>query len=353
MKTPFNEPIDASQERLDDSTSDPYLRPTRSGCLSRLVRTLALLSALVGTGAAVVGFLYWRNVSQPIDVETASPGKLVGWLALRDLSVETPETRERLFERYVETLEDENGVVEPEKLEIPEQAKRFANRFFAKRDDSNATSEKAKTAERLPVMRLDYYVAPRSADSPIASDFVLSDEVRPGPALLERWNASRDAQKNGAVEKTSAVEKNIRLLVMQWFVAKRRDYDAAPDAEKETRLEAIVDELLGWQELYGKIQTDASRTALLAEFEKTVASWNEFEEPEELAKTLWFKDLIVATIAAQETPLGQIAPPKPPRARKLAAEESTRPAARDFGARTLDAARRFFFGTPRAETPSL
>ncbi len=362
MKTPFHESLDEQEEQLDAFPTEPYLRPTRRGRFRRFVRTSALLAALVvGAGGAVVGLLYWRNVSAPIDVETASTGRLVGWLALRDLSAETPETRARLFERYVETLGDENGGVEPEKIEIPESAKRIANVFFAKRADAK-TSTKPAPAERLPILRLDYRVAPRAADSPIASDFVLSDEVRPGPALLERWNASREARERGDVEKTSAVEKNIRLLVMQWFVAKRRAYDAAPDAEKEAFLAATVDELLGWQGLYDKIQTDAtkanaSRAALLAEFEKTVASWNEFAEPEELAKTLWFKDLIVATIAAQETPLGRFAPPKPPRARKLASEESPRsPAARDFGARTLDAARRFFFETaetaPDADAPS-
>lgn len=369
MKTPFNESATPSQEEFDATPTEPYLRPTRRGCFGRLVRTAATLAALGAVSAgSIAGILYWHNVSEPIDVENASTGKLVGWLALRDLSAETPETRERLFERYVATLGGEGGDVEPQKIEIPEQAKRLASRFLANLSGSRSAEEPSadaasaakKNAARLPVLRLDYYVAPRSADSPLTSEFVLSEEVRPGPALLKRWNASREARENGVEqEKTSAVEKNIRLLVLQWFVAKRRDYDAAPDAQKAARLQAAADELLGWQELYGQIQLDATRTgasrvALLAEFEKTVASWNAFDPPEELAKTLWFKDLIVATLAARETPFGRLATPTPPRARRLETDEPTTEsnAARDLGRRTLDAARRFLFQSAETDAPS-
>ncbi len=369
MEKRFND-FDAPD--ADASYSEPYLRPVRSsrlGCFGRLALTAALLVVALGLVAA---FLYWRNVSAPIDAENASTGKLVGWLALRDLSVETPETRERLFDRYVETIGGADGVVEPEKLELPPQAKKFARIFFAERakndgdeelrfeeDDAALDASKTPNAKRAPYLRLDYYVAPRPVDSPRTSEYVLSDDVRPGPALLKRWNASREQAKNGAAKtkKTPAVEKNLRLLVMQWFVAKRKTYDAAPDAEKARRLQETIDELVGWQELYVKIQVDATQTTptraeMLAEFEKTVESWNEFETPEELAKTLWFKDLIVAAVAAQETPFGRLTPPKPPRARNVASNRSSETlenaakTGRDFGRQTLDAARRFFFGTP-------
>ncbi len=369
MKKRFND-FNASDAAA--SYSEPYLRPARSsrlGCFGRLALTTALFVVALGSVAA---FLYWRSVSAPIDAENASTGKLVGWLALRDLSAETPETRERLFDRYVETLGGADGVVEPEKLELPPQAKKFAQAFFANRAKDEAEAElqfeedavapvanSPSNAERAPYLRLDYYVAPRSVDSPQKSEYVVSDDVRPGPALLKRWKTSREKEKNGAAptNKTPAVEKNIRLLVMQWFVAKRKAYDVAPDAEKTRLIQETVDELLGWQELYKKIQRDATQTSaprseMLAEFEKTVASWNEFETPEELAKTLWFKDLIVANIAAQESPLGRIAPPKPPRARKVApvepfaTPENAAENGRDFGRRTLDATRRFLFGTP-------
>lgn len=374
MKKRFND-FDASD--ADAAYAEPYLRPARSsrlGCFGRLALTSALLVVALGSVAAL---FYWRSVSAPIDAENASTGKLVGWLALRDLSVETPETRERLFDRYLETLGGPDGVVEPEKLELPPQAKKFAQIFFADRAKDEAEEElqfeedavapvanSPSTAKRPSYWRLDYYVAPRPVDSPQTSEYVLSDDVRPGPALLKRWNAAREQAQNGAAKtkKTPAVEKNIRLLVMQWFVAKRKAYDAAPDAEKARQLEKTRDELLGWQEFYEKIQADATQTTptraeMLAEFEKTVDSWNEFATPEELAKTLWFKDLIVAAVAAQETPLGRFAPSTPPRARFAATEETSENAAekkRDFGRRTLDAARRFFFGTPdEADSPAL
>ena len=336
MTKRFND-FDASD--ADAASADPYLRSTRGsrlGCFGRLALASGLLVVALGSIAA---FLYWRSVSAPIDAENASTGKLVGWLALRDLSAETPETRERLFDRYIETLGGADGVVEPEKLELPPQAKKFARIFFAERanDESeeelrfeeNAAETAANSpsnAERPPYLRLDYYVAPRPIDSPQTSEYVLSDDVRPGPALLKRWNASREQAKNGAAptNKTPAVEKNIRLLVMQWFVAKRKVYDAASDADKARRLAETIDELAGWQELYIKIQVDATQTTptrseMLAEFEKTVDSWNEFATPEELAKTLWFKDLIVAAVAAQETPFGRFAPP---RARQTATNQT-------------------------------
>jgi len=108
---------------------------------------------------------------------------------------------------------------------------------------------------------------------------------------------------------------------MQWFVAKRRAYDKAPDAEKQRQIDETVAELLGWQKFYMKIQNDAtqttpSRAEMLAEFEKTVESWIELETSEELAKTLWFKDLLVAAVAKSETPLGRLTKSEPPRARK-------------------------------------
>lgn len=367
MKNRFND-FDASD--ADAPSVDPYsrsLRSSRRGCFGRFLRTAAVLFALLVVAlGSLATFFYWRSVSAPIDVENASTGKLVGWLALRDLSAETPETRERLFDRYVETIGGPDGVVEPEKLELPPQAKKFAQIFFADRANAEAEEElqfeenvvapvasAPSNADRAPYLRLDYYVAPRSVDSPQTSEYVLSDDVRPGPTLLKRWSASREEAKNAdaKTKKTPAVEKNVRLLVMQWFVAKRKAYDAAPDAEKTRLLQQTVDELLGWQELYIKIQFDAtqkkaSRAEMLAEFEKTVDGWNEFETPEELAKTLWFKDLIVAAVAAQETPLGRFAPPTPPRARKIATSENAAETERDFGRRTLDAARRFLFGTP-------
>lgn len=375
MKKRFN---DFAALDADASPADPYLRPARAsrlGCFGCLLRTTALLVVALGSVAA---FLYWRNVSTPIDAENASTGRLVGWLAFRDLSAETPETRERLFDRYVETLGGKDGIVEPEKLELSPQAKKFAQIFFADRakketkelrfeeDAVKLDANPSSTGKRAPYWRLDYYVAARPVDSPQTSEYVLSDDVRPGPALLKRWNASRKAPQNDGApsKKTPAVEKNVRLLVMQWFVAKRKAYDAAPDAEKALQIEKTRDELLGWQKFYKKIQVDATQTAaprseMLAEFEKTVESWNEFETPEELAKTLWFKDLVVAAVAAQETPIGRFAPPKPPRARQVAPPEfnetpTDAATGRDFGRPTLDAARRFLFGTPTdADAPAL
>lgn len=352
MKKRFNDFADYNAD-ADASSADPYLRPSRReergkrGCFVRLLRTAALLFALLVVAlGSVAALFYWRSVSAPIDVENASTGKLVGWLALRDLSAETPETRERLFDRYLETLESDDGVVEPEKLELPEQAKRFARLYFQRVEEAKKTQETPKlqtreeanaapsptpndaatsrrNAKRAPYLRLDYYVAPRNADSTETSEYVVSSDVRPGPALLERWNAARETSNADAAKraKTPAVEKNVRLLVMQWFVAKRRAYDKASDAQKQCRIDETVDELLGWQQLYAKIQNDAtqaqsSRAEMLAEFEKTVESWNELETPEELAKTLWFKDLIVAAAAKRETPLGRLTKSAPPRARK-------------------------------------
>ncbi len=343
MKKRFNDFADYNAD-ADASSADPYLRPTRRekrekrGCFVRLLRTAALLFALLIVAlGSVAGLFYWRSVSAPIDVENASTGKLVGWLALRDLSVETPETRERLFERYVETLESADGVVEPEKLELPEQAKRFARLYFQRVEkekeaqktkktqtqaETNDAAPSRRNAKRAPYFRLDYYVAPRSADSPETSEYVVSSDVRPGPALLERWNAAREKSNAAAKgDQTPAVEKNVRLLVMQWFVAKRRAYDKAPDAEKQRQIDETVAELLGWQKFYMKIQNDAtqtppSRAEMLAEFEKTVESWIELETSEELAKTLWFKDLLVAAVAKSETPFGRLTKSEPPRARK-------------------------------------
>ena len=360
----------------DASSVDPYLRPTRRkkrkerekrGCLARFLRTTALLfTLLIIAFGSFAALFYWRSVSAPIDAENASTGQLAGWLALRDLSAETPETRERLFDRYVETLEGDDGVVEPEKLELPEETKRFARLYFQRVEEAKKRQaqkeEKEKTpaptrrnAKRAPYLRLDYYIAPRSADSTETSEYVVSSDVRPGPALLKRWNASRENPTGADAKRsqTPAVEKNVRLLVMQWFVAKRRAYDKAPDAEKQRRIDETIDELLGWQELYKKIQNDSEQTPtpraqMLAEFEKTVESWNAIETPEELAKTLWFKDLIVAAVAARETPFGRLMKFEPPRARKSAdVETAPRPTFDRVRQAAQDATDRFRLAAPK------
>lgn len=265
----------------------------------RRFTVFVILILLVGGCVA----LFARRYMAPIVVEEATPDKAVGWLVLRDLSEESADNQEKLFDLYlgsvsVPSAEDAKKTT----YKLPEPVKKFSGLFLAGREKK--VDEWEKSYRRPPYLRVDYVIKPQKTRT---SQYVLSSDVAPGPSLEKRWNAQREQlAKGGKGAKKTLAEKNVQLLMMQWFATRCKSYDAAPDDQKKAKLDAIAAELSNVQGFYNGIREAAKKkpltqSELLKEFEMSVESWPEFASLEELAKILWFKDLVEGIVANQTT----------------------------------------------------
>ena len=265
----------------------------------RRFTVFVILILLVGGCVA----LFARRYMAPIVVEEATPDKAVGWLVLRDLSEESADNQEKLFDLYlgsvsVPSAEDAKKTT----YKLPEPVKKFSGLFLAGREKK--VDEWEKSYRRPPYLRVDYVIKPQKTRT---SQYILSSDVAPGPSLEKRWNAQREQlAKGGKGAKKTLAEKNVQLLMMQWFATRCKSYDAAPDDQKKAKLDAIAAELSNVQGFYNGIREAAKKkpltqSELLKEFEMSVESWPEFASLEELAKILWFKDLVEGIVANQTT----------------------------------------------------
>ena len=265
----------------------------------RRFTVFVILILLVGGCVA----LFARRYMAPIVVEEATPDKAVGWLVLRDLSEESADNQEKLFDLYlgsvsVPSAEDAKKTT----YKLPEPVKKFSGLFLAGREKK--VDEWEKSYRRPPYLRVDYVIKPQKTRT---SQYILSSDVAPGPSLEKRWNAQREQlAKGGKGAKKTLAEKNVQLLMMQWFATRCKSYDAAPDDQKKAKLDAIAAELSNVQGFYNGIREAAKKkpltqSELLKEFEMSVESWPEFASLEELAKILWFKVLVEGIVANQTT----------------------------------------------------
>lgn len=265
----------------------------------RRFTVFVILILLVGGCVA----LFARRYMAPIVVEEATPDKAVGWLVLRDLSEESADNQEKLFDLYLGSVSVPSGEdAKKTTYKLPEPVKKFSGLFLAGREKK--VDEWEKSYRRPPYLRVDYVIKPQKTRT---SQYILSSDVAPGPSLEKRWNAQREQlAKGGKGAKKTLAEKNVQLLMMQWFATRCKSYDAAPDDQKKAKLDAIAAELSNVQGFYNGIREAAKKkpltqSELLKEFEMSVESWPEFASLEELAKILWFKDLVEGIVANQTT----------------------------------------------------
>lgn len=285
-------------------------------------RPIVKLLILLGVLAVVLAFCGWRfyrNVSAPIDIENASTAKAVGWLAFRDLTRESAETRAELFDMYFGKITDDPDAAfsfDPDKdaIEIPSNLQSVVHTFLKSGEEK--VDEWNRKRVRPPFVRIDYVIR---GDGESTSQYVVSSDVFPGPALQERWQQRHIAATTGESHTTN-VERNVQMLLMQWFESRLKSYDAAPDAEKKAFLERCADEVDSLQKLYASLRASAgmrklNRSEQLREFERQNEGWCEFAELEELARVIWFKDLVVSVVVMRELnqPNSDLYPPKAPR----------------------------------------
>ncbi len=262
-------------------------------------RLVVLLVLVVG----VFGYCSWRYyqiIKAPLDVSKATNAQALSWLALRDLSSESEEKRSELFGFYYDKLTGGSGeLVENSKIEIPSGFQGVANSFLKNADQKVEKWNKSRV--RPPFARVDYVIKP-TGDHP--SKYVLSSDVKPGPGLQKRWQERQVAVARGSVH-TSTVERNVQTLLLQWFVKHSKDYDAAPDVRKKVHLEKFATELVKVQSLYNNFRVSGGQTQLvrelqLREFERVNEGWLEFASVDELARVMWFKDLLTTIIVLRE-----------------------------------------------------
>lgn len=285
-------------------------QPRRS--LVRFWWSLAIVILLLATCAGV----FYRNVMAPIDVENATLTKAVGWLALRDLTKETSETRAKLFEMYfgkvVENPDDSFEFDENlDELPLPANLQGVVGTFLKEGDKK--LEEWNQGRRRPPFVRIDYVIR---HDGDSTSKYIVSSDVAPGTALTKRWQEGHILVTSGR-SLASNVERNIQMLFMQWFLFRMKTYDALPDSEKKSFLERCADEIQTLQRFYVKLReanglAPLTRAEMLNQFERQNEGWCEFAQIDELAKVMWFKDLLVKVVVLQELNLSErdLYPPK-------------------------------------------
>lgn len=326
----------------DQNASDDSVTLKKNKISKRHIsKRLVVLIILVVGAFGYCGWRYHRIVKAPLDVSKATKTQALSWFALRDLSSESEEKRSELFDYYYRQLTSGSGeLTDGASVEIPSSLQSVASSFLKNADQKVESWSKKRV--RPPFARIDYVVKLSEGDHP--SKYVLSSDVKPGPGLKKRWQERQVAVARGAA-KTPVVERNVQMMLMQWFVDRSKRYDAVPDAKKKELLERYADELVKLQGLYNKFrvsggQTQLARSLQLREFERANEGWLEFATLDELAKTMWFKDLITSVIVLKEAGIdgSRFYPPTIKKKAPTSDAEAKRPVDR-----ALDAAKRYFF----------
>ena len=301
-------------------------------------RLVVLILLVVGV-FSYCSWRYYQIVKAPLDVSKATNTQALTWFTLRDLSSESKEKRSELFDFYYDKLTSGSGELSDNaKIEIPSSLQGVASSFLKNADQK--VENWSKNRVRPPFARLDYVIKP-TGDHP--SKYVLSSDVKPGPGLQKRWQERQVAIARGSV-RTTAVERNIQMLFMQWFIEHSKTYDEAPDVRKKVHLEKFATELMKLQALYNNLrisggQTRLSRELQLREFERVNEGWIEIASVDELARVMWFKDLLTTIIVLREAGVdnSKIIPP-PIRKDETAEKDSTNDP--DASSKNDDAAKR-------------
>lgn len=244
---------------------------------------------LVVIGIVFLTINWWLGrCCPPISMERANPDTLVGWLIFRDLNKLNAEEQEEILKKYIEHF----GPTATSKKSIMFRALTATiKKYTAARTNRVVTWNKDRA--RLPFLRNEYHLVPNKSKPDI---FIGSDEIFPTPEL-ERTLQHRDEMKVPAV-KTKA-EGNCRMLSKKWFLYKIKQYDATPDEDKKIFLEEAADEMDWWRQYYNEYLSSfrlsqLTEVEVLREFSLLSQSWYQTCEPNELARLLWFKDLLVS-----------------------------------------------------------
>jgi len=284
-------------EGLSDSSSGeifPAKAPKRKKFRFFIYALLFLLLMVIG--AALALGIWVRQFYTPIRVEEATPVRLAGWAVLRDLDEVEPQVQQQLAEKYFEPIRED--------MEVDfesEEAKKilsYTKPVAEKRDAELAQWGKEQPAKKF--LRREYRAKKPDQGA------IRSSDVTPTDDLKKEYDALKSSGKTRVPPARTTPEKNIRTIIKNWFIYQIQQYDAAPDDRKAAQINSTADQLLRLQKIYNQYREAAGLKPLtqieqLREFDFMSASWFDSTEIDELARLLWFKDLIVTVLIAKQS----------------------------------------------------
>ena len=281
-------------------------RPKRSA-LRRFCRFLlwffVILAILLLVAAGIIGWMYRSVVTEPIPVEKieeAEPTELAGWLVLRDLEKETPEIKSKLAEKYFTPIR-ENVKIDL-RTPLAQKLLPLTKKYIETREKT--LSDWEATKRQRSFLRRDYAVQPAVDERRV----ILSTDIAPTDSLRAELKEIADSGNPCVPPPATRTEANIRTLLKNWFFANIARYDAAEEDQKFAEILSTTEQLRRIQKLYNDYleeiglerQTDLE---MLRDFDFMTSSWYDGTPPEELARLLWYKDLIVSVMVAERAGL--------------------------------------------------
>lgn len=267
-----------------------------------LVMALLLILTLIGIGLWVK---QCRKTISPHQAQKAHNVQLTGWLAFNDMQKQTPEVRNRLVRKYEYRLNllQKSDINSPVVMKAIPYIKQAAQEYLQKRDEKIVAQETA--ARKNAIARPDY----RITSGPESGRFILTDEIRPTDALVEEIQRRRDEikqerDKNPLAYHESQIESNIRTLAKEFFIRQMVIYDNRPDDGKVAAILESAQSLNHFSELYDKARTELGlppqgTVEQIRDLNHIVAGWLDNTTPDYLARLYWFKDVMVAVMAAE------------------------------------------------------
>lgn len=259
---------------------------------------------------------HWESVGgirafyDPIVPERATPTRLVRWAITRDLRELPLAQQEILLQKYVELFGA--GASDSERLSIPGWLKFFAKKCIVSRREQVA--HWTDDHEQLPAFRDEYQIVrpegvsggtggiPFFRRSTNGAKAVLSSDIHPTAMLRQILETPESI---AVPTPTTLAEANCRRFGKLWFQCKMNQYDQTPDAQKAEQLAKTAEELFWWQHCYNKHLKSIGLQELndfeiMAEFSLMTTCWYTDSTPEELARLLWYKDLVVSATALKK-----------------------------------------------------
>ena len=261
--------------------------------------TLALFMFLFLAVSVVVIIFVRQMFFTPIKIENADTLHLIGWAWARDLTKESHETQQELSEAYFSEITTDAAKIDFEdenvKKVLPQVKKTILQREEML-DHWESIHKSDGSIKRL------YKIA--KTDAPA----ILSADISPSDRLNAQLAALKESGKTMVPAAQTKIERNIRALTKAWFLSKIAAYDAADDQDKPKVLLDTADNLQHLQGLYNQLRQEAGLKtvedlAQLRELNFAVASWYDDTPAEELARLLWFKDLLLSIMVARQAGL--------------------------------------------------
>ncbi|MDD3586264.1 MAG: hypothetical protein PHQ75_03705, partial [Thermoguttaceae bacterium] len=276
---------------MTDSQTRTPVPGTTTGKLSRIFMRLVLFVFVVFCIAGL-GIGYWfHKYCPPINVEKANPDVLTGWLLLRDFRSLDAQTQEGLLKQYLEYFGPQAKKVE--KSRMFGVAVKIAAKYAGERN--RRVEQWGQTRSKRLFARNEYMLSVSDPEK-VKGKYIASTDIIPTDKLLKRLQEETQSEVPGPMTKT---EGNCRVLTKRWFLMRMQEYDNEPDEEKIAFLEDLTEQLNWWQNYYNEflvamgLEPDGE-LELLRELSLLVCSWYDTTPPEELARLLWFKDLVIS-----------------------------------------------------------